>query len=609
MNNLLKKSFILTMVFAMVLTMFAAFRITEDASASSENAETSSGRLVVVSYSIDGNPSRITKGQTVNVTLHLRHTQMTADYLGGNPNNIQVSRLVDGFSGGQTEITEMNRTGLLDFKVKIKGLVYKGTGSSLKLMLGYWGMPGQQDNMEVNITECKEYEEPKYEPVEPPAPDPVPAPKAVISRNELSDLIKPNQEITVTVSVKNTGSTTMQSPVIQFTPSDSLMLPGSSSMMQLKNIAPGKTESVDVRVRALGTITGANQSLDAALTFDYFNRVSTVSGSSEGKIIIPAKVKKTADGSEENATVDSPVPNIIITGFDYGGESVAIGSAFGLNIKFMNTNRKLSVENLVVTLDGGEGFAVNGSTNTFYFEKIKPGKTKQIHVPMKALNTLTNGVQPVAVSFKYEYVDHKKRAAVTSDLKVSIPVYQPDKFEITKPTVPVVVYAGEEISLSLNYVNKSKGEIFNVEASIEGDVDAATPVQNIGNLEAGKSGTIAFAVTAAEPGETQFTIKVTYEDGNGTVKTRFFPVVMNVEEMEPTDPGMDEPMPEEDEGGVKWPIILGIVVAALAATLLIIKKKKKIAAAKKEAEMWDNWDDDEDISIKSNDNPAGEEKK
>ena len=60
--------------------------------------------------------------------------------------------------------------------------------------------------------------------------------------------------------------------------------------------------------------------------------------------------------------MDSPVPNVIITRFDYGGASVAAGSAFGLNIKFMNTNRKLSVENLVVTIDGGEGFAINGST-------------------------------------------------------------------------------------------------------------------------------------------------------------------------------------------------------------------------------------------------------
>ena len=605
MNRYLKKILILTVALAMVLTLCSAFGFAEEKTSDS-------GELVVKDYSITdvkGNPvSLITKGQTVNITLYMKHT--TRNAYGLNDNNMTIDRRADSFSGGQVSVTYINSAGLLEMTVQIKGLKYKGTGNTLKLLAGYWGSPGQQDYVDVSITECKEYEEPTYEPTEPSTPDPLPAPKAIISRSELASSIEANQEITVTVYVKNIGSTTMQSPVIQFTPSDSLMLPGSSSMMQLKNIAPGKTESVDVRVRALGTITGANQSLDATLTFDYFNRVSTVSGSSEGKIIIPAKVKKTDDESQEDATVDSPVPNIIITGFDYGGESVAAGSAFGLNIKFMNTNRKLSVENLVVTIDGGEGFAINGSTNTFYFDKIKPGKTKQIHVPMKALNTLTNGVQPVTASFKYEYVDHQKRSSVTSDLKVSIPVYQPDKFEITKPTVPVVVYAGEETSLSLNYVNKSKGEISNVEASIEGDVDTAAPVQNIGNLEAGKSGTIAFAVTPSEPGETRFTIKVTYEDGNGTVKTRVFPVVMNVEEMEPIDPGMDEPMPEEDEGGgVKWPIIIGIAVLALIAALLIIKKKKKAAAARKEAEMWDNWDDDEDISGKTDGAPAVEDKK
>ena len=604
MNRYLKKILILTVALAMVLTLCSAIGFAEEKSPDS-------GELVVKDYSITdvkGNPvSLITKGQTVNITLYMKHTTRNAYGLNGY---MTIDRRADSFSGGQVSVTDINSAGLLEVTVQIKGLKYKGTGNTLKLLAGYWGSPGQQDYVDVSITECKEYEEPTYEPTEPSTPDPLPAPKAIISRSELASSIKANQEITVTVYVKNIGSTTMQSPVIQFTPSDSLMLPGSSSMMQLKNIAPGKTESVDVRVRALGTITGANQSLDATLTFDYFNRVSTVSGSSEGKIIIPAKVKKTDDESQEDATVDSPVPNIIITGFDYGGESVAAGSAFGLNIKFMNTNRKLSVENLVVTIDGGEGFAINGSTNTFYFDKIKPGKTKQIHVPMKALNTLTNGVQPVTASFKYEYVDHQKRSSVTSDLKVSIPVYQPDKFEITKPTVPVVVYAGEETSLSLNYVNKSKGEISNVEASIEGDVDTAAPVQNIGNLEAGKSGTIAFAVTPSEPGETRFTIKVTYEDGNGTVKTRVFPVVMNVEEMEPIDPGMDEPMPEEDEGGgVKWPIIIGIAVLALIAALLIIKKKKKAAAARKEAEMWDNWDDDEDISGKTDGAPAVEDKK
>ena len=603
MNNLLRKSFILTMVFAMVLTMFAAFHITEDASASS-------GELVVTGYTVTAANgaavSRITKGTTVNITMHLKHTNRLASGIGGDLNNLQISRKVDSFSGGSAPVASNISTGLLEFDVTVTGIVYKGTGKSLSLMIGYNGMAGEQDSIEIPVTECKEYEEPAYEPVEPPQPDPIPAPKAIISRNELASSIKPDEEITVTVYVKNIGSTTMQSPVIQFTPSDSLMLPGSSSMVQLNSIAPGKTESVEIKVRAMGTISGANQYIDASLSFDYHNRVSLTSGTAEGKIIIPAKVKKTEEPDAN--TVDSPVPNIIITRFDYGGASVAAGSGFNLSFKFKNTNSKIKVENLVTTVEGGEGLTLNGSANTFYFEKVGAGSEKTVSVPMKVARTVTGSTAPVSVSFKYEYVDNGKRTPVTSEQKITVPVYQPDRFEISKPTLPVMVYAGEETSLSLNYVNKSKSDISNVEAEITGNIESVTPFQNIGNLEPGKSGTIVFAVTALEPGEAEFTIKVTYEDGNGDTKTREFPVVLSVEAMDYSDPGMDEPMPEpEEESGINWPLVIGIIIAIAAVAFIVIKKKKKAAAARKEAEMWDKWDDDMNDSGEA---PAtGEEKR
>ena len=266
------------------------------------------------------------------------------------------------------------------------------------------------------------------------------------------------------------------------------------------------------------------------------------------------------------------------------------------------------MENLVATVEGGEGLTLNGSSNTFYFEKIGAGSEKTVSVPMKASRTVTGSAQPVSVSFKYEYVDNGKRTPVTTEQKITVPVYQPDRFEISKPALPVMVYAGEETSLSLNYVNKSKSDISNVEAEITGNIESVTPFQNIGNLEPGKSGTIVFAVTALEPGEAEFTIKVTYEDGNGDTKTREFPVVLSVEAMDYPDPGMDEPMPEpEEEGGINWPLVIGIIIAIAAIAFIIIKKKRKAAAAKKEAEMWDKWDDDMDDSGEGP--TSGEEKK
>ena len=589
MKECMRKCFAIYLILAVLMTMVLACVGT---------AWAGTGELVAEGYTVNGNSPgpTISKGNRVNITVQIKHTGIETT----GTNEIDVSRLVDSFGGGSINRyedvhieSEVGQT--FKMEVTIKDLTYTGTGKSLKLMVG---IDNAYEQIEIPITECKEYEEPVYEPVQPSEPDPIPAPKAILSRNEMPSSMKAKEERMITVYVKNVGNTTMSNPIISFTPSDSLMLPGTGSTLQMNSIAPGKTESVEILVRALDQVTSSSQYLDAELKFEYYNRVATVDGSSSGRITIPAKVteEKKEKPEEEKTIIDSPVPNLIITHFNYGGASVAAGSAFDLSFDFVNTSSKLAAENVVVTVEGGEGFTINGSTNTFYFEKVKAGGKKTVTVPMKVMQTVANGAQPVSVSFKYEYVDNKKRNASSADLKITVPVYQKDRFEIARPVVPVMVYAGEENSITMSYVNKGKSDILNVEATLEGNVDTYTPVQNIGNLEPGKSGTIAFSVTATEAGEAEFTIKVTYEDANGDTKTREFPVTMAVEEMVFDDPGMEEPMDpgmeEPEKTGLRLPVILGIAAAVIIAAILIIRKRKKAAALKKEAAMWDSWDDD-----------------
>ncbi|MBR5230389.1 MAG: LPXTG cell wall anchor domain-containing protein, partial [Firmicutes bacterium] len=368
---------------------------------------------------------------------------------------------------------------------------------------------------------------------------------------------------------------------------------GTASMYQLKTIAAGKTESIDIKVRALDEISGQVQYIDAEVKFQYFNRVTTADGSGSGRVTIPAEVKK-AKEPEPEVVIDSPVPNLIVESFSYGNSSVAAGSEFNLGFRFINTSRTLDVENVVVTVDGGTSFTLNGAANTVYFNKIEAKGQKTVNVPMKALQTLTNGAEPVMINFKYEYVDKQKRIPASADVKITVPVYQPDRFEITAPTAPVVVYAGEELALTMNYVNKGKSPVNNLEAKVEG-ISSITPVQNLGNIEAGRSGTMAFAVTPQEAGEAEFSFIISYEDANGESKERIFPVVVNVEEMVFEDTGMEEPMFEpEPEKNVPWTLIGGIsAVIAAAAAFLILKKRKKAKAAKA-AQMWDSWDDEEE---------------
>lgn len=541
------------------------------------------GEFVVTGYTADR--TSVTKDTEVTISLHLKHTvQKTEEGMA-----VDISRLVDSFSGGTIHYAVTSAAGQpLELDVSVSKLKYTGKGQSLKLMVG---AGSGYEQLEVLIGECYEYEEVTYEPGMPEA---VPAPQALISRNEMKEPLKAGETRKITVYVKNTGTEVMKSPLLTVSASEGLFLPGTSSTLELKNIQGKQTESVEITVQALDNLSSVNQYLDLDLKFQYFNRITNAEGSSSGRITVPSKpVKEKEEPKPDDTVTDSPVPNLIITSFGYGGSSVAAGSQFGLDFQFVNTSSSLAVENVVVTVEGGEGFTINGATNTFYFENVKAGGVKSVSVPMRALVDVKNGAQPVSVSFKYEYVDNDKRIPVSTDMKMTIPVYQPDRFEISYPTVPAMVFAGEETSITMNYVNKSKTAILNVEAALVGDVETYTPVQNLGNMEPGKSGTVAFAVTAWTAGEAHFSINITYEDGNGETKTKEFPITLQVEELVMEDPGMyDEPVFEpEPEPQTNWKLIGAIAAAVVLAAAVIMKKKKKSAALKKEAALWDSWDD------------------
>ena len=236
--------------------------------------------------------------------------------------------------------------------------------------------------------------------------------------------------------------------------------------------------------------------------------------------IVPTALAEDGDGTDDNnggSTVQpaGPVPNIIITNFTYGDGSVAVGTNFDLGFTFQNMG-KVAVGNMVVTVDGGENFAISGGTNTFYYDSLWAGYSLTQTVPMQVLSSAKNGAQGIDINFKYEYVDGGTRNSNTSDIKISVPVSQPDRFELGDPVLPDAINAGEESTISMEYVNKGKGDVSNVEASIEGDgITATQATQYIGNVASGASGSIGFAFTADAAGEYDAKLKVTYEDADG----------------------------------------------------------------------------------------------
>lgn len=559
--------------------------------------------FMVVSYQVQKSVSSgktISKGDRVDIMITLWN-KANAD------STIGIVRNVDSFSGGQIYkndgSTLSSGEDLNSSSAKttfwVKDLVYSGVGQSLVLTISGGG---DYQTLTVKINECVEYEKPDTPIVTPPViedddpPTACPAPRMIFSIDRPTEPIAAGQDMTLTVYVYNAGTVTIKKPILTLTPSSGLMLTGGVSAFLLDDIAPKKEKSVTVSAQTLSKIDAQSQGLDCELSFTYYNNISTVDGTASGKLTIPALTSEI----EEETTDAKPVPRIILTGYNHGG-SIAAGSEQKVSFTFKNTSSTMAIENILLTVTGGSELAISGSTNTFYFESVEAGGSRSVSVPFRASRIVTSPTQDVGLDFEFEYVEGSNRKTGAAKLNISVPLYQPDRFELSEPVAAYVGYVGEETSLTMDYVNKGKSEVCNVEARISGDVDSYNSFVRVGNIASGKNGTIAFAVTPMLEGDNKAIITVSYEDVNGEVKERIFETTLSAMAMEPFDPGeWEDPLEPVDEGnGFPWWIV-GIVLAVATIVIgIVVSRKKKKAKLAKEQALWDDWDEEANTEKKA----------
>ena len=529
--------------------------------------------------------SSIYTGDSVNITVHLSRTD-------GGSSKIRVVRGLDSFQGGTADAVADGQNG--DYTVTFSNLTYAGDSDKRLAFTIYYSSEDRltsayQDGNTVPIRECVPYTEPKPEPE--PTPETIPAPRAVFNSDGMVSAIAAGETKVITVYIQNAGTTAMRDPILTLKSSGSLLIMGSQDYM-LDDIRAGRDTAVNVTVKALDKIESQMQTIDATLSFYYDNGTQLTGGSASGSVNVLSTVTK---DTKDEETIASPTPIVILSKYNYGGSSVAAGSSTNLSFSFTNTSKKLAIENVMVTVTGGSDLMLNGSTNTFYFDSVAAGGSKSVTVPMKAAQLISASAQNVQIAVTYEYVDQNARKSGSATLSLSVPLYQPDRFELSEPKTSYTGYVGEETSLTIDYVNKGKSAISNVDATISGDIDSPTPYQRVGTIDGGKNGTIAFAVTPQLEGENQVKIVITYEDSNGNTKERVFEATVEAMAYEPADPGMDDPgmIDPEPASTFPWKYVIIAVVAALIVLLIVLRIRKKKAKQKAEQALWDKWDEEE----------------
>lgn len=299
-----------------------------------------------------------------------------------------------------------------------------------------------------------------------------------------------------------------------------------------------------------------------------------------------------------SSTEGAKASALVVTSASYGGGSINAGSDFALTVDVLASGGTVGAENVAVNLALPEQITVaSGSTNIFV-GNMKPGASTQVTFQLNASAVANGGSYNITVNVSGNSASDS--AALTAQMPVTVPIVQPERFEISRTDFPEYLSMGEEGYASVSFVNKGKGIIYNVSAEITGDgITTTEGNQFIGNIAAGTESSADFTIQTANAGTLNGLLTVTYEDEKGNAKTLTKEFSMTVEEMQMGGDdmmggGMDTMVPMEPEptGVPVWVwIVVGVgVVAAVVVVLVVLKKKK---AKRRAAQLME--DDDEDI--------------
>lgn len=376
------------------------------------------------------------------------------------------------------------------------------------------------------------------------------------------------------------------------TPGDSSFLAGSGAGAEIEKWTVGSTDKgMVIQLTGVYYVGGNDNTLKLIVTQGNYNAI--LSCKIDNATIIPTK----PDDEKPDTETTAAQPYVIISSYSYGKGDLVAGETRNITMTFRNTSKTMAVENMMVTMTLPDAMMLTSSSNSFYIESLAAEGTitKTVNVTVKP--TAAAQSHSMTVDFTYDYLDNGVRRNAKTTETISMPVLQVDRFTVTGIDLPQQIFIGEENNLSVNFVNKSRTDIYNLSAKLNCEgLSNNGEEQYLGNLASGTTSSADFYITGNEKCELVGEVIITYEDTNmnqRTVSVPFTTQVTSYEDvwgpsnpsvdpgMDPgTDPGMEEP------AGFPWFWVIGGVVVVAAGVFVYLKLRKN----KKES-----VDEDEDI--------------
>ena len=376
------------------------------------------------------------------------------------------------------------------------------------------------------------------------------------------------------------------------TPGDSSFLAGSGAGAEIEKWTVGSTDKgMVIQLTGVYYVGGSDNTLKLIITQGNYNAIVTCK--IDNATIIPTK----PDDEKPDTETTAAQPYVIISSYSYGKGDLVAGETRNITMTFRNTSKTMAVENMMVTMTLPDAMMLTSSSNSFYIESLAAEGTitKTVNVTVKP--TAAAQSHSMTVDFTYDYLDNGVRRNAKTTETISMPVLQVDRFTVTGIDLPQQIFIGEENNLSVNFVNKSRTDIYNLSAKLNCEgLSNNGEEQYLGNLASGTTSSADFYITGNEKGELVGEVIITYEDTNMNQRTVSVPFTTQVTSYEDVwgpsnpsvDPGMDPGTDPgmEDPAGFPWFWVIGGVVVVAAGVFVYLKLRKN----KKES-----VDEDEDI--------------
>lgn len=396
--------------------------------------------------------------------------------------------------------------------------------------------------------------------------------------------------------IKNTGARTLHNvtAALDSLATEAITVSGALDRQTAGSLAPGASASVSFPLSAASKMETGNYIVSVGLTADELEEAAVT------KAFVPVSATASTDGSK---------PVIIIESYDFGSRAVTGGKEFGLTLNFKNTNPSTAIQNLKITIsstadeDTGGVFTPANSSNTFFVSKLGAGAGIQKKIDLYPKADAVPKSYGIDVKFEYESASDSKHEPLTATETISIPLTQPDRFEVTGADLFGPISVGTDGQLSISYVNKGKSTVYNLSVVLAGNFTAPEMNSYIGNVESGTSDSFEANLTPQGEGTLRGTATLTYEDPNGETKEIVKDFSCEVTAQQAPDEGMlnsgAEPVPGGAGGGTGKFVLIAALAAAGAAAFLVIRKKR----AKKKQLLLDMEDDYDDLPPESAEGP------